>query len=338
MFRIKGNNYWNFIKIAILFSFSFSFSPGFSFTYSMKQPSYDAVIRCIFFDSQKNLWIGTFGAGLWEIKEKTPHKALDRFQMQPVVRISKIIEKNGKLIVATAGEGLFSFQPDNKVWSEFQPLAGKDFQFLHGLLDTPEGLMIGSVGSSAAILENDTWKKIGEAQGLDDNWINDFFVFQNETWISGSNGIWKYKNGRIHEYFVPRNEWVHSEVNTATIWQQTLFLGTGEDGLIYRTSDNNFKRFQEIPNSIAALQEFQGNLFVGGKKGLFKISFSLNKKFVTKKIESPLFTSEVYIKSLAVSPDNELFVGTLNGELFKSADGEVFKAVGAFKDGILFLN
>ncbi|MBF0408040.1 MAG: hypothetical protein HQM10_11835 [Candidatus Riflebacteria bacterium] len=301
-------------------------------------PSYQAVIRSMFFDSNNTLWIGTFGSGLWCVKGETAVKALDKAGKQPVNRVSKVIVRGGEILVAAAGEGLQAYSPESQIWKEFQPSPGNDFQFLHGLADTSEGLLIGSVGSYSAVFKNGSWKKIAGAQRLEDDWINDFLQVSDGVWFAGGDGIWKLQNGKISEYYVPRNEWIDPEVNVLALWNDTLFLGTSLNGLIYLDKKNNsFLSVGQISGTVSAFQIFNNNLLIGGKSGLFEISMAENGKFSVKKLNLVVSGKTPHVKSLAVSSGGKLFAGTMNGEILESSDCVNFSIFGSFRDSIFYM-
>lgn len=278
-------------------------------------------------DAKGRLWLGIFGGGVWMFDGKKGFPVGSPDTASPGNRISRIVPDGNRMWAVTAGDGLWQFDLETGGWRPFTPSPGKDMAYLHGFLDLGEDeLLLGSVGSGAAWLNQGTWRPIGQKEGLTDSWVNDIVPASPGAWLGTSGGIFLFRDGSIREWRYPTDEggpgglWVNPEVNVLIPRDPFLFVGTGEDGVFFFPPSGQEKKVQGTFGNIQAFTVWHGDLWAAGPSALFRISSGRPGEWSARTVaEAP---RERGWKSLAVSSDDRLLIGTMDGKVFASVDGE----------------
>ena len=308
------------------------------------QRTYANAIRSMATDPAGNLYIGSFGKGVWQVTptgEISPLASADGTQFSR--RISKLIWHENRLWAATAGEGVGFFDADQQRWLPVEPMPGPAMAALHAFIFTGTGdMVIGSVGSGAAILTGGAWQYLDKGVGLSDFWINDAAETKKGVWLAGLDGVSLYNSGKVSEWIVPvchgasKVAWGDPAINVMLAHDEHLLLGTMMDGVVRITPEKFERKYQGTDGDVQALIIWKNLLWAAGPGHLWKIplNFADRKPVVTEVKE--YWERNCPFKALAISPRNTLLIGTLDGRIYETADGETFSLYLYSEDGTFF--
>ncbi|NLI77682.1 MAG: hypothetical protein GX442_14765 [Candidatus Riflebacteria bacterium] len=318
-------------------------------------PEYTCVVRSMVADPAGRLWLGSFGAGLWVVEGDRVAPVLDAQGQHPSRRLSRLLLDGHRLWVATAGEGLLCYDTRRRAWVPVVPDPGPDFRALHGLARDAAGrLLIGSVGSGAAVLDGGAWHRLGRAQGLGDDWINDIVPDADSVWFATNRGVFRLPvpsatpatpapappapaTAPWADWLYPDDTccgpdaWENPEVNVLLPSPPHVFLGTMADGAFRLAPGDKRQKIPLTRGSIQALLRWRDSLWVAGAQGLWSVQ-QPDDRFVVADTTGPWERSCPF-KSLAVSPTGSLLAGTLDGRVFETRDGLSFTLILHFADG-----
>ncbi len=298
-------------------------------TTPLKKPAYRAVIRSLIGVPDGTLWVGTFGRGVWCLASGSTHQIGNPDGTIPSHRISRLALAGNRLIAATAGEGLLAWNLAASRWEPVLPAPAPRLRYLHGLWADASGtLVLGSVGSGAALLSGGQWRYLGATEGLTDDWVNDVVDDLEGWWLATSRGLFHLNRGlgRIDRRLFPRDDWEDPDINVLTRIDDRLVLGTTEDGVVILASDGRAVRVRGTGGAIHALTgpvpDPAGTghrLWAAGDHGLWLILLP------PPDIQEPPRSSEVpgpwseagVPKALALLPNGDLVIGTMQGSLLR---------------------
>lgn len=307
------------------------------------QRTFSNAVRSMVVDPGGNLYIGSFGTGVWKI-DPTGTMALltsaDGTQLSR--RISKLLWHKDRLWAATAGEGVVQFDAAKKQWLPVEPPPGPAMVALHAFIFTSKGdLVIGSVGSGAAILSGGKWDFLGKEIGLADDWINDAAETEKGVWLAGLNGLSRFRSGKVDEYVVPvchgasKVAWGDPAINVMLAHNGHLILGTMMDGVVRITPEKFERKYVGTDGDVQALVIWKNHLWAAGPGNLWRIplDFADRKPKVTRITE--YWETKCPFKALGISPQDTLLIGTMDGRIYETADGETFSLFAFFDNGVL---
>ena len=294
-----------------------------------KKATYSCVIRSIIEDPKGNLWIGTFGAGLWKYDGRSVASIPADPSGIPDPRMSKLLLDKGRVLVATAGGGAAAYDPRKKKWAPLSgafKLASAHFHAFNHLADGT--FLLGSVGEGVLIGKDSHWLQLTESEGLTNDWVNDALELPEGILLATSQGLSLVRDGRVVDAFLPTSGWADGNINALCRFQSRIFLGHASSGLSALTfaplSANGasgkkalagrqkpiFEQIPGMPAQIHAFQEFEGSLYVASEVGLYAITPDLKTDKVPGK-----WPSDCAIKALGLYK-SELVVGTADGEVY----------------------
>lgn len=298
-----------------------------------KKPAYRAVIRSLVEAPDGTLWIGTFGRGTWCLASGSPHLVVHPDGTIPSHRISRLALAGNRLFVATAGEGPLAWNLSSSRWEAIAPAPDGRMRYLHGLWADASGTMVlGSVGSGAALLSGGQWQYLGRAEGLTDDWVNDVVADPDGWWMATSRGLFHLdrRSGRIDRRLFPRDDWEDPDINVLTRIDDRLVLGTTEEGVVIVAPDGPAARVPGLGGAIHALvgpvagpAGTPPRLWAAGDCGLWLVSLPLrgaSEPPRARKVSGPW--ADVGIpKALTVLSNGDLVIGTMQGCLLRLAGG-----------------
>lgn len=119
-------------------------------------------VRCVFEDSEHNLWIGTSGGGLTRLQPRRVRVFTRESGIQENVVTSVFPDRDGGVLVATYGRGPHRLDP---VTGHASPLTGEidPTGYAQSILRDRLGrVWLGSDGSGLWTLENHAWRRVAE--------------------------------------------------------------------------------------------------------------------------------------------------------------------------------
>ncbi|NLI78748.1 MAG: hypothetical protein GX442_20200 [Candidatus Riflebacteria bacterium] len=294
-----------------------------------KKPAYRAVVRSLVGVADGTLWIGTFGRGAWCLASGSTHQVSNPDGTIPSHRISRLTLSGNRLFAATAGEGPLTWNLATARWESLLPAPDQRMNYLHGLWADASGtLVLGSVGSGAALLSGGQWRYLGAAEGLTDDWVNDVVDDLDGWWLATSRGLFHLdrRSGRIDRRLFPRDDWDDPDINVLLRIDDRLVLGTTEDGVVIVTPAGPAARVPGIGGAIHALAgPVNGpagsgtHLWVAGDRGLWLVTIPLSGTRDpprAREVPGP-WAAMGNPKALAVLQNGDLVIGTMQGCLLR---------------------
>ena len=305
----------------------------------IKKPLYESVIRSMVFDDRGDLWIGSFGAGVWTVTKNEVKPVYDKSGKMPEFRVSKLWPDGTKMWAATAGKGLLFFDREKQDWFPAVPPSPEaTMRYLHALLFTSQkDIFLGSVGSGAARLSQGAWHPIFENEGLTDDWINDAVETPEGVWLAGSKGLALFQKDRITKKIRPKIvgfspfHWGDPELNSLCASGATLFIGTISDGVFRISPEGKEKKIRETAGNVQAVKLWKNSLWACGPGKLWKSEDPFAEKPIASGVIGP-WEKDCHFKSLAVSPSNTLYIGTFDGKIYETTDGASFSLILTFAE------
>lgn len=308
-------------------------------------------IRSLGEDHQKNLWIGTHGAGLFKLDSESEiftqyfQKSPNPYEKDELFNHfnSILLDNNQTLWIGKKYKGLWQVSSDHKqLLPYFSPLdKSKKLEWgdINMMLEDSAGFIwIGGNYSGLSRLNPKT-RKIDE------------FSFDSQLYSNiNSNDVWTYIQDRKGNFwvsffqvglvkFVPDSNnplgainkiFVHSSEDSTSLGDNTvnsiyedsegnIWVGTYGGGLgKYNPDKNNFTNYNtqnsSIPNNVvyAILPDDNNNLWISTNNGISKFSLE-TEDFTSYTIEDGLQGKEFNSKVAYKSSSGELFFGGVNG-------------------------
>ncbi len=297
---------------------------------------YTCVIRSLLEDRHGNLWIGSFGAGLWRYDGRDVASIPANAAGYPDSRISKLLIDGDRIFVATAGGGAAVYDADKQLWKPLAASGSVASEHFHAFIRLSDGrFLLGSVGDGLFIGKDADWKQITEGDGLTNDWVNDALEIPQGILAATSQGLTLIRDGRAVDAFLPTSGWADGNINVIYRFGDRIFLGMASSGLTAMTLHTpsepqktkagrlqpGFEQVASAPAQIHALLAYDGRLFVGTEVGLYVVDDELKCHSV-----SGDWPAESAIKALGLYK-NELVVGTAAGEVYHGKPGGSWRRV-----------
>ena len=250
-------------------------------------------VRCIYFDKQDNLWIGTYGFGLdkYEIKkDKFTHYRRDINNINSISSnyINSIFEDTNGYIWFATGNGLSKFDPNTNKFKVYR--------------HSPED--INSISSNRVTSVNEDKQGVLWITTLDG--LNKFDI-EKEIFT-------RYKHDTKNEKSIS-NSYIFSiyEDKTGIFW-----VGTSGGGLNrFNKATGEFKAYTKkdgLANNVvySILEDENGNLWLSTNGGLSKFNIK-DEHFVNYDVKDGIQSNEFNIGAFYKSNTGEMFFGGMNG-------------------------
>lgn len=288
---------------------------------------YECVIRDIAEDKDRNIYLATFGSGLfvYNFKENTWFNYKKCNSCITDDRLSKIIIDEESLYIASAGGGAYKLNRDNNQY-QITKLTNNAIHSLyyHTILKLPnKAILLGSVEDGIYIIKDNESLHISEGV-LPSNWVNDAIIDEENNrliWIATSFGVVliDYQHTKPLKVLWELNKFDALDVNVIRQFNKCLYVGSANGGLIKiaydlkkleNKSSSNITKIRDIPTPVHALLSAEDKLLVGTEMGLYVVS----KNDVVEKVNS--IRSNEVIKSIA-NTSYGVLVGTDNGVVYR---------------------
>ncbi len=283
---------------------------------ALNLPAGHLTIRSMVSDSDNNLWIGTFGAGLWLHKNGELQKFSDKQTGQPFPMISNLKIYNKKLWIATAGGGRVCLKlPEKKIIPIKQH---EDFLKLHGLFMTSNHeLLIGSVGSGSAFLDKTAtppaWLPVKNRFYTHLSWVNCIDEWQNKIWLGTHTGLYHTDNKKLVHNWEPKSAGLYEGVNFIFPTPGLLYIATTSSGVYVMKPGKQPGPVRDTYGAIHFITRFNDRLIAGGEYGLWELKQGKGFKLEGYKqgcAKSSLITQK--------NTQKLLLIGTLNGKIIST--------------------
>jgi len=265
-------------------------------------------VLSLYFDSEKNLWVGTDGGGLDRVRKKmfAAPAALSGGVAQSVAE-----DAQGGLWTAFNLRGLtywftnsaqhYDIPPDNNAWTVLvdnsqQVWAGTigrglyrwedgSFKLVTGalisgtkvfsLIATHAGNVLAGCENGLASFDGQTWKAYNAASGLPKSPVRALAEDTNgAVWIgTEADGLFQLSDGKISKIESPLKD-ISTLVTSAN---GELWVGSLGHGLAWRSPAGDWKSFSSTRNGLAnddigsLVEDRAGNLWVGSYEGLVRV-------------------------------------------------------------------
>lgn len=281
---------------------------------------------CTLEDREGQLWIGTYGSGLFRYSTNGSMLHLSSQEGLPgnLIR-SAFQDHEGNLWVGTEGEGLARLKP--AVFQSFGRQQGLSGDCVLSVCEGEDGeLWIGTNGDGVNRLQDGAVRHFGPEQGLSNECVWSVLQDRNKCVWSGTwgGGLFRLQGER----FVSVTDAAASspvvcalyEDRAGTLWvgQQRpgLELGQGRGG---KLSLFGFKHQLPRVDIRAVTEDDAGNLWVGSHgDGLYRVNKEGEAHF-----GKPEGLSSEFIRSLYADKAGVLWIGTYGGGLNRLAAGRV---------------
>lgn len=256
-------------------------------------------IKCLLFDDENNLWLGSNGQGAFKFSGKAFVNYMTKDGLSDDIILSIQEDQDGRLWLGTYSKGVIILDPSS---GKVSPLGTEDTTKEFQLSDN-------KVWSGKIDSKNRKW--IGTALGL--NLVTDtgMIVFK------ASDDEHTLDNGKITTI-------CESEFGSIWVGMRT--------GIALYLNNGTFKNFTNTngfsgSNIRSIVEDQDNNLWCGADNGLFK--FNPRTKS-TEKITLGSELKDVKVLSLAIDRSQRLWVGTDNGLFLKTSNG--FKYISTGQD------
>lgn len=205
-------------------------------------------INCIKQDKNNNIWIGTYGDGVFMIHPKKDIFSLENKTSEDKKHLSgKSInaiayDGNGKFFMATEGSGIEvlnnKFEKINNYTLNKSNVKGINSNSISTLYyDSSGNLWCGANGVVILKKESESFENhLADEKNINNTILsNTIYAFaesrDNSIWICSDIGVTRYKNGRFSNEFYSRAK-QRMDVRSIVAIEDNLWLGTYGDGLV----------------------------------------------------------------------------------------------------------
>ncbi len=265
--------------------------------------------NCMLEDKKGNLWFGTDKGGLYKyIMSESRMEVIDLPKKGvPSNTVSCLTEDSkGRIWVGTFGGGIAVFEGDNM--RKFDASNGLKASKIYDIIEDVEGnILISDTDNGLTIFKGDAFETINDKEVLPDPNVN--AIYKDKT---GS--MWFGTNAGISRYYPS------SEKKTA----------------VYNKKNNSL--YEDIR---FIREDRDGNLWIGANEGGVILYNMKTSKFEAQPYINSYITSNLnmsgQVKAMEIDNHNNLWVGTLNGLVIGTINGQNFQKYN-FMDSLIVEN
>ena len=269
-------------------------------------------IRDMIEDSQGNIWIGTFGLGLWKYANGRPQPFIADAKNRPYPMISNLLLDGSRLWIATAGGGCDCLNLKSGKFFDFSQTDG--FKKLHGLIKTSHGDVItGSVGSGTAIFnpEHSSWQPVTDRTLQHLSWVNDLYEWKQRLWLATNCGLYSTPVEAVKKSWQPTSAGLGEGANCLFASGDKLFIGTTSRGVFAMKTGKQPYPIRNTYGEIYFIASFRNRLIAGGQYGLWELNETSGQEIA----KFPAIAA----KSCLVTK-NSVYIGTMDGKIIGTED------------------
>jgi signal transduction histidine kinase/streptogramin lyase len=275
-------------------------------------PTFDGsklVVHSMIFDRDGNLWVGTYGKGVFRIHGNVVDH-YGRTEGLSSDTVNALFEDRGILWVATP-DGIDNFRdPPVASFSRFEGLGNVPMGVLAGRDGT---IWVASTGSLDRIEKNGTISSIRTGDGLPGSLVASMLEDRaGNMWVGVDNGLFLFKNGRFRRLPEPNHKPLGLVVGMAedidgNIWAECA----GNTGKLVRIRDFQVREelpASQVPTGRTLAPDPQGGIWIGTLKG----DLALFRHGVLKTF--PLSTKgDPFIRQIIANADGSVLAGSADG-------------------------
>ncbi len=288
---------------------------------NFSKPGIKDTVTAIFQDNSRQLWIG-FKSGRIAKKINSRLEYFEPEEGNPDVAITSFLQdKENNIWIATNGEGIYHFKNDHLYLID--AANGMSDLHIHALVQAPNGDMLAATDAGINICKNVNGKikvtVLGPNEGLPDYYVTAITpAGKNTFWIGLQEKgfcLYDHNNGKIT---VPAADtgWKYGQVNTLLVSQKTLWIGTEENGLLWKGTSSQpvqpYNGKSDLAGKVTGLlQDDQNNIWANTSTALTKTSGNQLQLL-------PLYDKTVFgtIRAMLCDYQNNFWV-TAAGQLVK---------------------
>lgn len=212
----------------------------------------------VFYDSKKNIWIGTlYGAALWDMG-KNIVKKIEELEGVFVFDIEE--DRVGNIWIATMGEGVYMYTPDSNKYTHFVHNPNDNLSLpsnlVNGILEDSKGKIWFSTDGGGICVYNhnaQNFTSYGVEHGLPDNVTYQILEdSKSNLWFGSNSGLAMFNPENQHVRVFTQNEGLISNqfnYKSALKSENGIFYFGNMDGLI-SFDPNDVKTNTVVPNIV----------------------------------------------------------------------------------------
>jgi ligand-binding sensor domain-containing protein/serine phosphatase RsbU (regulator of sigma subunit) len=280
--------------------------------YSEKEGLSSNIVNAILEDKTGNLWFGTNGGGVCQYDGKTFSNFTEKEGLASNIVVSILEDKSGNIWFGTNGAGVCRY--DGKYFTNFTEKEGLSNNIVNAIIEDKKGnLWFGTQGGGVCRFDGNSFTNFTENEGLTNNVV--VSILEDKTgnlWFGTNGGGVSRFDGKSFTNFTEKNGLPSNlvlsilEDNSGNLW-----FGTNSGGLCRYDGRHSvsgaveerigsFTTFTEKEglsnNSVLnMLQDTEGNLWFGTRKGLSKVERGNQKKLAEKLAQSGVEGNVSYI-------------------------------------------
>ncbi len=286
-------------------------------------------IQSVFEDKESNIWISTFGKGLFkvimnggqQIKDLINYNSLNGLGHDYIKDAYQ--DREGNLWVATYGNGIAILLNESFIYYDFKQELKRN-NILSVCFDK-DGYWIGGENGLLKIKTGIDKSTIvyGTSSGLPADKYTALYLDEKGTlWVgTDKNGIYQISSGakRASSFFHANNS-IGNSINSITGKKDLVYVGTKDGVYLFNLSTKNYQQFstsQGLPhNNISQVYiDSKGNAWIATRSNmLFSLTDSLNYKITGKGNVSNV---ELEFTAITQDPEGHIWAGTNGNGVFK---------------------
>jgi len=289
---------------------AFEITENETFYYSLQNGLIFENIRCVFIDSENNIWLGTNGKGLLKLTGKSilSYTKSDGLSSDAVMGIAQ--DHHGYYYFGTYEAGVTKWKENGDTSiSEVFNLQLKNSTIWVTVVDKDNNCWVGSSGGVDCISEKGLIKN-SMLDELNSKTRTILFLNDSIQLFGGSSGIFSVTNSKITKLFSSQT----LDINKMVVLNGVLFVAT-TTGLYRSTLAGNLQElsFVHLPeNNVKTIAvDFAGNLWIGTNSSGVYI-YLRDGKIVSFTVDNTDSKSKTVLAIIA-DTKNCIWVSTLNG-------------------------
>ncbi len=301
-------------------------------------------VHALYTDRAGTLWVACGGAGIFQLRggNFVPEPApFDNPLLKPGYCF---FEDQKSALWLSIGNGNLLCKKDG-VWQTYGRTNGVPFYYVNCLAQAVNGtLWAGSTGEGLVCLKGDRFVPLTTSNGLSDNFVLSALADrEGNVWVgTAAGGLNRLTPKKLATLAAPQGltrEIIRSIVESA----DGMLWVVSRTGGLYRGNHDQFEPYQSptrpegvdpdyyypgvYPNSECILAAQDGTLWLGGPQALFHLGKTASKIFKANP-DTKWINREMRIAALAEDANHTIWVGTSDGKILASRNGEFFPVQG----------